>query len=66
MDIEGDKVQVEGIENIFNKMIAESFPNLEKDLVIQVYEAFRTPNRILKQYQKRTSSSHTVVKTLNT
>jgi hypothetical protein len=27
---EGEEVQVKGIRNIFNKMIAENFPNLER------------------------------------
>jgi hypothetical protein len=30
--------------NIFNKIITETFPNLEKKLPIQVQEATRTPN----------------------
>jgi hypothetical protein len=34
------------------KIIAENFLNLEQQLIIQVQEAFRTPNR---QDQKRTS-----------
>jgi hypothetical protein len=41
----------EGQENIFNKIIAENFPNPEKEMVIQVQEAFRAPSR---QDQKRT------------
>jgi hypothetical protein len=31
--------------NVFNKIIAENFPNLEKTMPIQVQEASRTPNR---------------------
>jgi hypothetical protein len=27
---EGEEVQAKGMENIFNKIIAENFPNLEK------------------------------------
>jgi hypothetical protein len=30
VDIEGEKVQANGIENIFNKIIVKNFPNLEK------------------------------------
>jgi hypothetical protein len=37
-------VQTKGIYNIFNKIITENFPNLEKALPIQVDEAFRTPD----------------------
>jgi archaeosine-15-forming tRNA-guanine transglycosylase len=33
---EGEDVQAKGIHNIFNKMITENFPNLEKILTIQV------------------------------
>jgi hypothetical protein len=30
--------------NVFNKIITENFPNLEKSMPIQVQEASRTPN----------------------
>jgi hypothetical protein len=43
---EGEEVQARGIHNIFNKIITENFPNLEKVMPIQVQEAFRTPNRL--------------------
>jgi hypothetical protein len=42
---EGGEVQTKGISNIFNKIITENFPNLEKTMPIQVQEASRTPNR---------------------
>jgi hypothetical protein len=42
---EGQEVQAKGIHNIFNKIIIENFPNLEKVMPIQVQEASRTPNR---------------------
>jgi hypothetical protein len=42
---EGIEVQAEGIGNIFKKMIIENFPNLKKEMPIQVQEASRTPNR---------------------
>jgi hypothetical protein len=32
--------------NIFNKIIAEKFPNLEKTMPVQVQEASRIPNRL--------------------
>jgi chromosome segregation ATPase len=41
----GEEVQAKGIHNIFNKIITENFPNLEKTMPIQVQEASRTPNR---------------------
>jgi hypothetical protein len=48
MGIEGEEVQAKRIHNIFNKIITENFPNLEKVMPIQVQEAFRTPNRLTK------------------
>jgi hypothetical protein len=41
---EGEEVQAKGICNIFNKIITENFPNLEKTMPIQVQEASRTPD----------------------
>jgi hypothetical protein len=38
-----EEVQTKGIENIFNKI--KNFSNLDKDVVIQVQETFRTPSR---------------------
>jgi hypothetical protein len=43
---EGQEVQTKGIRNIFNKIITENFPNLEKTMPIQVQEASRTQNRL--------------------
>jgi hypothetical protein len=59
----GDEVQIKGIHNIFNKIITENFPNLQKDLPIHVQEAYRTPNRL---DQNRTSPRHIIVKTIST
>jgi hypothetical protein len=53
-----EEVQTKGIENILIK-ITENFTNLEKERVIQVQEAFRTPNR---EDQKRNTPRHTIVK----
>jgi chromosome segregation ATPase len=41
-----EEVQAKGIHNIFNKIITENFPNLEKLMPIQVQEASSTPNRL--------------------
>jgi hypothetical protein len=38
-------VEAIGIKNIFNKIIAENFPNVEKGMVFQAQEVFRTPSR---------------------
>jgi hypothetical protein len=42
---EGEEVQAKGMGNIFNKIITENFPNLQKTMPIQVQETSRTPNR---------------------
>jgi hypothetical protein len=36
---EGEEVQAKGMNNIFNKIITENFPNLQKDIPIQMQEA---------------------------
>jgi chromosome segregation ATPase len=60
---EGIGVQAKGMPNIFNKIITENFPNLEKSMPIQVHEASRTPNR---PDQNRTTPWHIIIKTTNT
>jgi hypothetical protein len=57
---EGEEVTTKGICNIFNKIITENLPNLEKILPIQVLESSRTPNRL---DQSRTSPWHIIIKT---
>jgi hypothetical protein len=53
MDTEdGEEVQAKSVCNISNKVITENFPNLEKEMPIQVQKASRTPNR---HDQNRTS-----------
>jgi hypothetical protein len=49
--------------NIFNKIITEDFPNLEKTMPIQVQEASRTPNR---PDQNRATPWHIIIKTTST
>jgi hypothetical protein len=62
MDIEeGEEVQAKRIHNISNKIITENFPNLEKNLHIQVQEGSKTPNRL-----HRTSLQHIIIKTSST
>ena len=41
---EGEESQLKGPENIFNKIIEENFPNLKEEMVINVQEAYITPN----------------------
>jgi hypothetical protein len=59
MSIEKE-VQAKDIENIFNKVIEENFPNLEKEMVIQIQKTFWTPNR----QERQNSSKLIVVETL--
>jgi hypothetical protein len=46
MGIEEEEVQTKVIYNIFNKIITEYFPNLEKVMTIQVLKSSRTPKQI--------------------
>jgi hypothetical protein len=50
---ENENFQVKGPVNIFNKIIEENFPNLKKEMPMNIQEAYRTPNRL---DQKRNSS----------
>jgi Holliday junction resolvase RusA-like endonuclease len=45
------------------QIIAEKFPNLEKEMPIQVQEISRAPNR---HDQNRTSPQHIIVKAIST
>jgi hypothetical protein len=60
---ESDDFQLKGPANIFNKIIEENFPNLKKEMPMNIQEAYRTPNR---QNQKRNSSPHIIIRTTNT
>jgi hypothetical protein len=54
-----EEVQAKGINNIFNKIISENFPSLEKVMSIQVQKASKTPNR-LDQHK------HIIIKRIST
>jgi len=56
---ESEDSQLKGPVNIFNKIIEENFPNLKKEMLINIQEAYRTPNRL---DQKRNSSCHIIDK----
>jgi hypothetical protein len=45
-----------------NKIIEENFPNLKKEMSMNIQEAYRTPNRL---DQKRNSSQHIIIRTTN-
>jgi hypothetical protein len=54
---ENEDFQLKGPVNIFNKIIEENFPNLKKEMPMNIQEAYRTPNRL---DQKRNSSQHII------
>ena len=59
---ENEDFQIKGPANIFNKIIEENFPNLKKEMPMNIQEAYRTPNRL---DQKRNSSQHIINRTTN-
>ena len=59
---ESEDSQHKGSVNIFNKIIEENFPNLKKEMPINIKGAYRTPNKL---EQKRNSSLHITVRTPN-
>ena len=54
---ENEKFQLKWSVNIFNKIIEENFPNLKKEMPMNIQEAYRTPNRL----DKKTNSSHHII-----
>ena len=50
---ENEDFQLKGPANIFNKIIQENFPYLNKVMPINIQETYKTPNRL---GQKRNSS----------
>jgi hypothetical protein len=60
---EGEETQIKGIDNLFNRVIAENLPILKKKRVTQVQEAYRTLNH---QDQKRNTHRHIKIKTFST
>lgn len=59
---EREDIRLQGPETILNKIIEENFPNLKKEMPINIQEAYRTPNRI---DQKRKTARHIIIKTQN-
>ena len=49
----------QGIENLFEKVMMENFPNLMREEVTQIQETRRVPN---KRNPKRTTARHIIVK----
>jgi hypothetical protein len=50
---ESEDFQLKGPGNISNKIIEENFPNLKKEMSMNVQEACRTQERILKLVRKK-------------
>jgi hypothetical protein len=59
---ENEDYQLKWPANIFNKIIEENFPNLKKEMPMNIKEDYRTPNRL---YQKRNSSQHIIIRKKN-
>ena len=55
---EGEEEEQE-IENLFEKVMKENFPNLVREIDIQVQEAQRVPNKL---DLKRTIPRHIIIK----
>jgi hypothetical protein len=43
---DNEDFQLKGPTNIFNKIIEENFPNLKKEMPMNIQEVYRTPNRL--------------------
>jgi hypothetical protein len=43
---EKEDFQLKGPVNIFNKIIEENFPNLKKEMPMNIQEVYRTPNTL--------------------
>jgi hypothetical protein len=59
---ENEDFQLKGQANIFNKIIEENFPNLKKEMPMNIQEPYKTPNRL---DQKRNSYLHIIIRTTN-
>ena len=53
------KEEEQKIENLFEQIMKESFPNLAKEIDIQVQEAQRVPNKL---DPKRPTTRHIIIK----
>ena len=54
-----EEKEEQDIENLFEKIMEENFPNLAKEIDIQVQEAQRVPNKL---DPKRTTPRHILIK----
>ena len=58
---EGEE-EAPGIENLFEKVIMENFPNLRREKVTQIQETQRVPS---KRNPKRSTARHIIIKMAN-
>ena len=59
---ESKDLQIKGPANIFSKIMEENYPNLKREMPMNIQEAYRTPNRL---DQNRNTSCHIIIKTPN-
>jgi hypothetical protein len=59
---ENKDFQLKKPANIFNKIIEENFPNLKREMPMNIHEPCRTPNGL---DQKRNSAQHIIIRTTN-
>ena len=59
---ENEDFQLKRPTNIFNKITEENFPNLKREMPMNIQEAYRTANKL---YQKTHFSYHIIIKTPN-
>ena len=58
---EGEEEE-QGIENMFEKVMMENFPNLKREKFTQIQETHRVP---IKRNPKRSTSRHIIIKMAN-
>ena len=56
---EGEEEEAQGIENLFEKVMMENFPNLRREKVTQIQETQRLPS---KRNPKRSTARHIIIK----
>ena len=59
IEVPGREEKEQEIRNLFEKIMKENFPNLVKEIDIEVQEAQRVPN---KMDAKRPTPRHTIIK----
>ena len=57
---ESEDTQLKGPVKILNKIIEENFPNVKKEMPMDIQEVYRTANTL---NNKRNSSYHIIIKT---